>query len=48
MRIRVRENAAKCQMEVTDARAPLVPFMITHRPGYMFVSNLTVVEVIRD
>jgi uncharacterized protein YcsI (UPF0317 family) len=30
------------------ARASRVPFMITHKPGHMFVSDLTVDEVIRD
>lgn len=30
------------------ARASHVPFMITHKPGHMFVSDLTVDEIIRD
>ncbi|MGO9571700.1 MAG: putative hydro-lyase [Desulfomonilaceae bacterium] len=30
------------------ARASRVPFMIAHKPGHMFVSDLTVDEVIRD
>ncbi len=30
------------------ARASRVPFMITHKPGHMFMSDLTVDEVIRD
>jgi len=30
------------------ARASRVPFMITHKPGHMFVSDLTVDEVTKD
>lgn len=32
----------------TVARASRVPFMITHKPGHMFVSDLTVDEIMRD